>query len=585
LYADEPPPGGDDLRRGSRVSVYRPLFMRPAEVRVKQENGAVYLSHPDALTGVDLTLVSMLSRVAGRYADRPFLIEWADDHWHATTYGEFAELVGATALRLSAWGVGEEDRVAILMRNSTAHAAIAFAVMARGGAVVPLSTLHYGSDAGRAAAHRLVTQAGSSWVVLDDCWTDAPPEGVPAMAASEVLGDADGPRLDLEFAAAALSGETLAKVLFTSGSTGTPKAVLNTHAMLTASAAMVDALTPCLVGDAAPVMADWLPWHHTYGGNINLHTTMLRGGTCWIDSGLPAPDHFGRTLKTLEAAGPTVFTSVPAAYPMLLDVLEADEALAVRVLRNLSSASCGGAALSPAVVERFQRLCERVLGARVRFGAGYGMTETGGILTLAWWPEDRLDLLGLPLPGVTLKLVPHDGDDRFECRAKGPNVFSGYPDVDGKVFDEEGYFLTGDAVRPADRDDWSAGLIHCGRLVEDFKLSNGTWVRAGPMREQLLAALAPHASEALIVGSGSTEVGAVLWAASGEVDALQAGVTRFNAGRISASTRIAWIGVSDTAPDPARGELTPKGTLNVRRAAENRRGEIDVLAARPLARF
>jgi feruloyl-CoA synthase len=559
------------------------LITQPPLVSVSRVGPVIYLAHPNRLGTHDDNLVAMLTRVTGLYESRPFLIERSNGQWSTVTYGEFRDLVASTATRLANCGVGSDDIVVLLMRNSTAHAAIAFAVMALGGAVVPLSTLHFGSESGRAAIFRQMAQVETSWTVLDDDLFEAGAVDVCAMPAREVLGDLDGDKIDLANAARRTAASSVAKLLFTSGSTGSPKVVVNTHGMLAASAAMVDACSPRLPEDAPPVIADWLPWHHTFGGNINFHTTMLRGGVYWIDRGLPAPGLFEETLETLQAAGPTVFTSVPSAYPMLLNALEADPERATRILRNIRTASCGGAALAPSVADRFQRLCQRATGSPVRFGAGYGMTETGGILTMAWWPSERLDLLGLPLPGVDLKLVPLEGDDGYELRAKGPNVFDGYREEGPKAFDDEGYFLTGDAVRAADPGNWLSGLTYSGRLSEDFKLANGTWVRAGPMRDRLLA-MAANVREIMLIGSGSREVGAIIWA-DGSSAEIEVAIREFNAGRSSASTRIGWVGRSSTPPNPAMGELTTKGSLNIRRLLETRRDEIAALAADPLVRF
>ncbi len=563
---------------------FRTVLAHPPEVIVEQgENGVIYLSHPQALEEQAPNLIGMLDAAVRRFGDNPLLGERGPEgDWSVVTYRAFLSAVGRRAETLGRQGFRRGETAAILASNSVGHAVTAFAVMALGGVVAPLSPMHLAHAAGRSLLGDLISGVGAAWLVVDDRLKSAAVDaGLPSPLTLEDLAHLDGTAtIDLADAASRLRPEHPAKIFFTSGTTGTPKAVVNTHAMLVAAASMVDAVSPRLPDDAPPVILDWLPWHHTYGGNINLHTTLLRGGCFFIDDGLPTPDRFARTLENLADIQPTGITNVPIAYPMLVAALDGDRSLARRVLANVRVCSFGGAALAPSVVADIQRIARDVLGETVMFGSGYGMTETGGIIALTYWPTERTDLLGLPLPGVTLKLVPHEGV--YECRVAGPNLFGGYKDADAR-FDAQGFFPTGDLVRPAEPDDWSAGLIFESRLAEDFKLANGVFVRAGPLRESLLDALRPLAADLVVCGANRDSIGVIIWpadASSAEVGTtLRSRIQAFNADRTTASTRIARMALTATPPDAE--EVTAKGTLNVVRVAQRRATEIDAMFRSP----
>lgn len=562
---------------------FRAVVARAPEVEARPgPNGIVYLRHPDPLVCPAQNLIDLLNRVIATFGDRPFLSQCAPDSGPGTTYAAFGRRVAERAAALRRRGFEPGDVIAVLAGNSIEHAALTFAALALGGVAAPLSPMHLVHQAGRVLLGELVKRIGASWLVTDARLKSAVCDaGLPDPLLLEALAlERDGLPVDLVAAARAIPPEAPAKIFFTSGTTGVPKAVVNTHAMLVVSAAMVDAVAPKLPDGQAPVILDWLPWHHTYGGNINLHTAMLRGGAFFIDDGLPTPDRFGRTLENLAAIQPTQITNVPIAYPLLVAALKADPQLARRILANVRVCSFGGAALSPSVVAELQGIARDTLGETVVFGSGYGMTETSGILCLTYWPTERTDLLGLPLPGETLKLVPHDGV--YECRVAGPNVFAGYAGADAAPFDDEGFFPTGDLVRPAAEGDWSQGLVYEGRLAEDFKLSNGVFVRAGPLREALLDALRPLAQDLMLCGANRDVIGVLIWPSPegpADLDGLRARIAAFNASRTTASTRIARAALA-TLP-LAVEDITAKGTLNIGRATQRRAAEIESLFRSP----
>lgn len=573
----------DDLhsKPSSLGAGYRQTRFKPPQVIAEVRSGAVYLRHPEPLQTPHRNLIALLLSAVDRFGDRPFLHERPGPGapWRVVTYSGFADLAARTAARLAAEGVGRGDPVVILARNSIAHAVACFGAMALGAVAVPLTPLYLAHPTGADILRRLAAAAGARLALVDAdvlAGAGADLNLCERTVALQEAADGSAEPIDLTAAEAAIGPDDLAKILFTSGSTGTPKPTPNTHGMLAAATAMIDQTGSKPAGDEPEVMVDWLPWHHTYGGNVNLHGALQSGGRFHIDGGGPTPAGFPISLANLAEVGPTLLTTVPAAFGPMLSAFKADPALAQAVFRNLSRMSFGGAALAASVVDAYQDLAQGLFGARIQFGSGYGMTETSGILALVYWPTERGDLLGLPLPGVEFKLVPQE-DGRYECRVRGPNIFQGYLGHTEQPFDEEGFFLTGDAVRAADPDDWTQGLIFSGRVAEDFKLANGVWVRAGSLRSEALDRLGPLALDAVVVGADRDEVGLLLLPAAGVTeDAMRARLAGLYDGR-SASSRIACAAALKSAPDVRSGELTAKGTLNAARVNAARADEIEAM--------
>jgi feruloyl-CoA synthase len=322
-------------------------------------------------------------------------------------------------------------------------------------------------------------------------------------------------RIDQVAAAhAAIGPQDIARILFTSGSTGVPKGVPISYANLNATAAnLADMLASLAEQEEPPVFLDWLPWHHALGGVLNLGRSVLLGATHYIDDGKPLPGQFERTVRNLREVSPTVLTSVPSAWTLLAAELERDPQLAKSVFARVINFGYGGASLPKDVNERIQRVAERTVGERIVFGTGLASTETSGVGTYRNWASDDLSNIGGPPPGTEIKLVPLDGD-RYEIRVRGAHNFSGYvarPDLTATAFDEEGFFQLGDAVRLVDRDDPAQGMRFDGRVAEDFKLVNGTWVRTGAVRLGLVERCAPLIADAVICGHDENYVAALAW--------------------------------------------------------------------------
>jgi feruloyl-CoA synthase len=400
---------------------------------------------------------------------------------------------------------------------------------------------------------------------------------------------------------AAQSLETVVKILFTSGSTGHPKGVLTTNRMLCANQQMMRQVWPFLA-EEPPVLLDWLPWSHTFGGSHNLDMVLANGGSLWIDDGRPAPGLLERTLRNLRDVSPTIYFNVPAGYGALVPALEQDLELAERFFARLRLVFFAAAALPQRLWDRIEQLAAR-FGGRAQMTTSWGATETAPAATSAHFTSDRSDCIGVPLPGVELKLNPVGG--KLEIRVKGPNVTPGYqrrPDLTAAAFDDEGYYRTGDAARLIDEATPESGLRFDGRIAEDFKLSTGTWVSVGTLRPALLSAAEGLLQDAVLAGHDADYVAALGWLnlaharrladAGDEADAqalardpavrnaLSTALGRLNHGAGS-SQQIARLLLAEQPPSLDAGEITDKGYINQRATLERRRILVERVLADP----
>jgi feruloyl-CoA synthase len=389
--------------------------------------------------------------------------------------------------------------------------------------------------------------------------------------------------------------------LFTSGSTGIPKGVLNTHRMLAANQQMIRQAWPFLAVDA-PVIVDWLPWSHTFGGNHNMNMALTSGGTLYVDGGRPVPGMFAQTLANLADVPPTIYFNVPAGYAQLVPALEADPEFAGRFFSRLRLIFNAAAALPPALRERLAAVARRTTGREVAVTGSWGATETAPAVTSAHYAFTDARCIGVPLPGAEVKLVPAE-DGGYEIRVKGPNVTPGYlarPDLTEQAFDDEGFYRAGDAVAFADPGDLNAGLVFRGRIAEDFKLATGTFVRVGAVRTALLSAI-PVLADAVLAGENRDHVCALAWLNPAEARALLGGQPEPDGELIThEGLRVhlarALAGHNDAAGSAARvwrlavmarpaslddGEITDKGYINQRKVLARRAALVDLLYADP----
>ncbi|ODT14007.1 MAG: hypothetical protein ABS35_36170, partial [Kaistia sp. SCN 65-12] len=475
-------------------------------------------------------MIDWLERAALLRPDVTFLAERRGPAraWQHLSYAEAWAKTGAIASWLIAQGFGPGAApVAILSDNSLENALFLFGAL-RAGATVASISPGYSQSADLARLDHALGLVEPALVFAQDSHLYA-----AALDRAELRGarpvTVDGKR-GVAFAALAtcsidaavaerrqhITAATPAKILLTSGSTGAPKGVLNTHGNLAASAEMIHAVGAPLDSQHVAVALDWLPWHHTWGGNAVLGSIVRIAGSLFIDGGRPVEGRFQETLENLRELSPTSFASVPAAFPLLLDALEKDADLRAKFFKNMQSAGYGGALLPQENLDRLQDIAVRHRGARLSFDCGWGMTETTSTGLMVYWNVDRTGVLGLPQPGMLVKLVPAgaSAEGRYELRVKGPNVTPGYyrdAAATAAAFDEEGFFRTGDAARWVDESRPEAGIAFAGRLSEEFKLASGTWVQATTLRSQLIDALQPYVRDLVIAGPDRPWLGALVW--------------------------------------------------------------------------
>lgn len=606
---------GDSVPRRVRPkpkgAVPAPLDLAPARVNVEEtDDGGFLLTSPMGLDPYEDHLGVMLRRSAKQCPERVFLGEReAGGGWRTVTYGEAAASADSIAQALLDRGLGPDRPVLILSGNSIGHALIMLGCFIAGVPVAPVSVAYSLQSNDFAKLRSIYREVRPALVYAEDgaLFSRAlgaldldrvelvvgrgEVEGIRATPFSSLTGTRRTEAVDAAFAA--LGPETVAKILFSSGSTGLPKGIINTHKMLCSNQQMMAQLWP-FMEKTPPVLVDWLPWNHTFGGNHNFNMVLKRGGTLYIDAGKPVPNLVGLTVQNLAEISPTVYFNVPAGFAMLVPHLERDEALRRCFFKDLQLIFYAAAALSQDIWQRLEAVSVLATGRKVPMTSSWGATETSPAVTSAHFPIDRAGVIGLPLPGVTLKLVPNAG--KLEMRVKGPNVTPGYlnrPDLTEAAFDEDGFYRIGDAGDFADPSDPCKGVVFNGRVAEDFKLTSGTWVHVGGLRVGAIAAAAPLIQDAVVTGQDRGYVGLLAWPnvqgvrelcgdAAAErpleellrapevVARLRETLGAFNAAGGGSSTRIARIMLMTAPPSIDDNEITDKGYINQRAALERR---------------
>jgi feruloyl-CoA synthase len=538
------------------------------------------------------SLIDYLARAAELRPDTTFLAERdASKQWRRLTYAQAARDTAAVATWLIREGLGPQSApVMILSENSIEHALLMLGAMRAGVAVVPVSpTYCFGNDLSR-LGYALELTAPALVYAGDAVRYAAALEYVKTPGRQTVAGDqfAELLRVVDEAAVAArrvkINDDTIAKILLTSGSTGLPKGVINTHGNIAGSVQMIRLVSEPFNAERTHTIVDWLPWHHAFGGNAQFNGVLALAGTLYIDTGRPVPGLFDATIENLREISPTSFGCVPAAFGMLAAALERDADLRQKFFKNMRGLGYGGALLPQPIWERMQRVTVQEIGEQLPFGTGWGMTETTATGVAVYWNTERTGLLGLPQPGVTLKLVPTG--DRMELRIKGPHIMSGYYKADAlnaAAFDEEGYFRTGDAVRWVDPQLPIEGLEFAGRTAEDFKLLSGTWVQASIVRRDLVEALQPYVSDAVICAPDHPSLGALVWLLGPDDARTRAGLAEklaaFNRARQGSADTITRLLILKDPPSPEAGEITDKRSINQRLVMRRRADEVELLYA------
>jgi feruloyl-CoA synthase len=413
---------------------------------------------------------------------------------------------------------------------------------------------------------------------------------------AQLLGTAEG--AGAQHAHDALRPETVAKFIFTSGSTKLPKAVVITHGMWSANQQQLAQSMPVVAEDDL-VLVDWLPWSHTFGGNHNFGMVVFNGGTLYIDEGKPTPVGMAETLRNLREIAPTVYFNVPTGFEAIASAMQGDATLRRTLLSRVRLFYYAAAGLPQSVWDALHQVQEQEIGERIVMGTGLGMTESGPFALFVNNTDLRSGDIGVPAPGLEIKLVPSDG--KLEVRYSGPNITTQYwrdPQATQACFDEEGFFCSGDAVAWIDPVRPERGLRFDGRIAEDFKLATGTFVNVGPLRASIAEAGAPYVQDSVITGLNRHEIGALIFPtpAVRELAGLPANASMHQvlsapavraffqalivhpalAGTGSA-TRVARLLVLAEPPSVDRGEATDKGTINQRVVLQQRSALVESL--------
>ncbi len=596
------------------ASPFAEIDLAPPAVSVERRpDGGLLLRSPVPLAEAPRSVPDMLHKQARENGDRVFLAErTTDGGWRRVTYADTAHAVRSLGAALLARGCSVERPVSILSGNSIDHALLALGAMQVGVPVAPVSTAYslMSQDFGKLLhVVRLLTPR---LLFVDDGAAYA-----KALAALRTAGLLDGvevvvgladllatrPDAAVDAAFAAITPDTVAKVLFTSGSTGLPKGVINTQRMMCSNQQAIAQTYRFMGRDRPPVLVDWLPWNHTFAGNHDFNMMLYHGGTYVIDEGKPAPGLIERTVANLRDVPPTLYFNVPRGFDMVIPFLERDETLRDRFFSQLDLILYAGAALPQNLWERLEALSVAATGRRATMVSAWGSTETAPCATAVHWRIDSAGIIGLPVPGTDILLTPNAG--KMELRVRGPNVTPGYwrdAPKTREAFDAEGFYRIGDAGRLHDEADPAKGIVFDGRVAEDFKLSSGTWVHVGALRVAAIAAGAPVIQDCVVTGQDRDAIGllifpnpagcAALCADAGpkatladligrpEVrDAIARGLAAHNRSHAGSSMRFARALILATPPGIDANEITDKGYINQRAVLEHRAAEVARLHA------
>jgi feruloyl-CoA synthase len=577
----------------------------------RRDDGTLILKSRIPLQPYEKHIPASLAKWAKQAPGRTWLAQRGGPEraWRKVSYGEAKRIVDALTQGLLDLRLEAGRPVAILSGNSIEHALMTQAAMQARLPAAPVSPAYSLMSQDHAKLKYLFGLIEPAVVMVQDGPTfekalnaldldgvtvihvARPCEGVKSIAFADLAATAV--TANVEESIAKITPDTVGKLLFTSGSTGMPKAVINTQQMMCANAAMMMQARPRNPDGPIATMLDWMPWNHTMGGNAAFHPILVDGGTLYIDDGRPIPGQFEETLRNLHEVSPTYYANVPAGYAALAAAMEKDDALCRSFFKNLTVMAYGGARLPDDLYDRMQALAVKSSGQRIVFYTGWGSTETAPTATGTYWDTERVGLIGLPFPGVELKMVPCGS--KYELRLRGINVTPGYfgqPELTKKMFDEEGFYCIGDAGVFVDDDDPLAGIIFAGRVVEDFKLTTGTFVHVGTLRTDAIAAATPVVHDALVAGQDRPFIGLLCWpnlhacrqivgnaAATYEevvahpevVACLKRGLEAHNrSSGGSSSLRVARAMLMIEPPSIDGNELTDKGYINQRAGLERR---------------
>ena len=579
-------------------------------------DGTVYVTPTTPLPPYPERLTDRLDHWATEAPDRIFIAERdADDNWRKVTYAETRNLVRSLGQALLDRGLGPERPLAILSGNDVEHALLGLAALYAGIPYAPISPAYSLLSTDFAKLKHIVGLLEPGMVFAADGTMFANALASVADSGIEVVTTTGAgtpfaslidtaPTDSLDATNRAIGPDTIAKILFTSGSTGMPKGVINTQRMLCSNQLMINSALAFLK-DEPPVIVDWLPWNHTFGGNHNVGLILYNGGSLYIDDGKPTPDGMKKTVRNLQEIAPTVYFNVPKGYESLVDYMAEDPALRELFFSRVKMLFFAGAGMARHVWQALDDLALKTCGETIQVMTGLGSTETAPFALCCTRADSFSGAVGLPVPGVKLKLAPVEG--KLEGRVKGPNITPGYwrqPELTAKAFDEEGYYCFGDALKLIDPEQPHRGYLFDGRIAEDFKLSSGTWVSVGPLRAGFITDCAPYVTDVVIAGENRDFIGALVFPAldvcrqldpalgpeasaddivsSPPVQAKFAELLTEMAARASGGSRRVGRAILLSAPPSIDShEMTDKGSINQKAVLKNRAGLVDDLYTEP----
>lgn len=568
-----------------------------------QSNGNIHLVSNVALGPVVNKTGEWLHQWAEATPERVFLAERVNDGWRELTFAQVLHAVRAIGTRLLARGMDHETPIAIMSGNGIDHALLSFGAQYVGVPTVPLAEQYSLIPEAHGRLIYVLNKVKPAMVFVDDAHRYGSALELSELSGVEIVasltenapvrvtpfsdllsGIPDG---TLEDAYANVGPDTIAKILFTSGSSSDPKGVLTTQQMMCANQAQLGAVLPFLK-EHPPRILDWLPWNHVFGGSHNVNMMLANGGSLYIDNGKPTKAGFQDTLNNIRSHAGTLAFNVPVGYSMLVKAMETDLELRRAYFENLDMIFYAGASLPQDVWEKLEGFALEIKGRLPLMISSWGLTETAPATLMLHEPIGRSGVIGVPLPGTQIKLIPDD-EMRCEIRVKGINVMQGYfsdPAKTAEAYDDEGYFITEDAVRFVDIDDPSRGLIFDGRVSEDFKLSSGTWVQAGKLRLDTLEHLNGLAQDVVICGHDRGELGLFIFPVPDQVHDVDtsngAVVDPHLLAQIEERLRIMSQNATGSAkritraliladPPSLKGqEITDKGSLNIRKILTQR---------------
>ena len=594
----------------SAAAPLRPVRLgKPDVVLEKGAGGVIHIRAAQSLGKYHRKLSDALEHWAKTAPERVFLAQRdAQGNWRKLSYARVLSDVRRIGAALLQRGLSPDKPIVVLSGNDIEHALLGLAATYVGIPYAPISPAYslVSSDYGKLRHTLDLLTPGLLFATDGDTFAAAIDATVPGNVEVVTATGSCGPRnatplsalLDtlpttVDAAHDAIVPDAIAKFLFTSGSTMLPKAVPTTHRMLCSNQQMLLDTFPEFA-DEPPVLVDWLPWNHTFGGSHNVGIALYNGGTLYIDDGKPVARKFDETLRNLREIAPTIYFNVPKGWEELTTSLETDANLRETFFSRVKVYFFAGAGLSQAAWDRLQSVTERFCGERIRIMAGLGMTETSPSCLFTTGPVMGAGYVGMPAPGCEVKLVPVSG--KLEARFRGPHVMSGYWRMNDASaagsFDEEGYYCSGDALKFVDPQRPELGLAFDGRIAEDFKLSSGTFVSVGPMRARVISAGTPYVQDVVVTGLNRDDVGLLVFprlddcrrlaqlpasAGAGEIVGAPAVraffsdlIDRLNRESTGSATAIARLQLLDVAPSLDLGEITDKGSINQRAVLTHR---------------